>query len=343
MVALQTARVPFAKFEGRICAPDEVQRGQKGLTCPGCGARVRVKKGAVYVWHFAHIATDSEGCSESAIHARAKQEVAEMRVFKCANRYAKENIRFMAVHASIEEWQADLRVRPDVVLTSASGRRLFVEIVVTNDADNEKLNRLKNSAHDTVFVRPILSEEGKLTFEGIRRVLGTRSRQAADKRRIKKERAKVRASAEIYTQETHKGKSMKKETFCIIDIESKSRTPIDRGPAIYFDDPDAALICLSYQIVSRTKAGFTSGKLKTVWLDGQALPAALPAELKNFAGQFVAHNWFFEWSAFKRFAPKTFLADLSRWVCTQAMSRRFGLAAPRSSLEHVAALLKLPI
>lgn len=135
---------------------------------------------------------------------------------------------------------------------------------------------------------------------------------------------------------------MKKESFCIVDIESKSKTPIDRGPANYFDDPDAALICLSYQIIHRTKAGFTQTKLKTVWLDGQDLPAALPAELKNFAGQFVAHNYFFEWSAFKRFAPKTFLADLSRWLCTQAMSRRFGLAAPRSSLEHVAALLKIP-
>ena len=136
---------------------------------------------------------------------------------------------------------------------------------------------------------------------------------------------------------------MKKETFCIVDIESKSRAPIDRGPANYFADPDAGLICLSYQIVSRTKAGFTAGKLKTVWLDGQALPAALPSELKDFAGQFVAHNYFFEWSAFRRFAPRSPLADLSRWLCTQAMSRRFGLAAPRSSLEHVAALLKLPV
>ena len=32
---------------------------------------------------------------------------------------------------------------------------------------------------------------------------------------------------------------MKKETFCVVDIESKSRTPIDRGPANYFADPDA--------------------------------------------------------------------------------------------------------
>lgn len=125
------------------------------------------------------------------------------------------------------------------------------------------------------------------------------------------------------------------KTFCVIDIESKSACPIERGPVNYFADERAGLICLSYKIDSKP--------LKTVWLDGERdLPAALPKELLNFKGKFVAHNWFFEWSAFKRFAPKTPLADLSRWLCTQAMSRRFGLAAPRSSLEHVAALLKIP-
>lgn len=128
---------------------------------------------------------------------------------------------------------------------------------------------------------------------------------------------------------------MKKETFCIVDIESKSRTGIDRGPALYFADPDAGLICLSYKIGDKP--------VKTVWLDGQRLPAALPAELLKFKGRFVAHNWFFEWSAFKRFLPGTNLAKIENWLCTQAMSRRFGLAAPRSSLEAVAALLKLPV
>lgn len=127
---------------------------------------------------------------------------------------------------------------------------------------------------------------------------------------------------------------MKKETFCIVDIESESACPIERGPVNYFADVHAGLICLSYKIDDRPT--------KTVWLDKRALPAALPKELLNFKGKFVAHNWFFEWSAFRRFAPKTPLADLSRWLCTQAMSRRFGLAAPRSSLEHVAALLKIP-
>lgn len=136
---------------------------------------------------------------------------------------------------------------------------------------------------------------------------------------------------------------MKKETFCVVDIESKSRTGIDLGPALYFADPDAGLICLSYKIISRTKSGFSYAPVKTVWLDGQNFANCVPKQILDFKGHFVAHNWFFEWSAFRRFAPRSPLADISRWLCTQAMSRRFGLAAPRSSLESVAALLKLPV
>ena len=50
---------------------------------------------------------------------------------------------------------------------------------------------------------------------------------------------------------------MKKETFCVIDIESKSHAPIDRGPANYFADPDAGLICLSYQIEAPKRLDLT--------------------------------------------------------------------------------------
>lgn len=124
------------------------------------------------------------------------------------------------------------------------------------------------------------------------------------------------------------------EKFCVVDVESRSATDIGEGAAKYFDDPQAALFCVSYKI--------GGGPVKSVWLFGDD-KAKLPKELTAFKGKFVAHNWFFEWSAFKRFAPKTNLAKIENWLCTQAMSRRFGLAAPRSSLEHVAALLKLQV
>lgn len=125
---------------------------------------------------------------------------------------------------------------------------------------------------------------------------------------------------------------MKPETFCVVDVESWSATNIDRGPKLYFDDKSSGLFCVAYQLPGK--------KTKAVWLaDGQKLPA----ELLNFKGRFVAHTWFFEWCAFVKFFPKSRLAKLENWLCTQAMSRRFGLAAPRSSLEAVAALLKLPV
>ncbi len=125
----------------------------------------------------------------------------------------------------------------------------------------------------------------------------------------------------------------KPEIFCVVDIESWSATSIDRGPALYFADKNAGLFCVSYKIGG-------ANPVKTAWLAGGS---KLPKELTDFKGRFVAHNWFFEWCAFRRFFPKTRLAHLENWLCTQAMSRRFGLAAPRSSLEHVAALLKLPV
>lgn len=134
---------------------------------------------------------------------------------------------------------------------------------------------------------------------------------------------------------------MKKETFCIVDIESKSACPIERGPVNYFADDRAGLICLAYKFVTRANGGFVIGPTKTVWLNGA--DKTLPTELTKFKGKFVAHNWFFEWAAFySLFGDSWALGKIENWLCTQAMSRRFGLAAPRSSLEHVAALLKIP-
>jgi DNA polymerase len=119
-------------------------------------------------------------------------------------------------------------------------------------------------------------------------------------------------------------------SFCVVDVESFSACPIERGPVNYFADAQAGLFCVAYKI--------NSEPVKVVWLTDEM---RLPNELLQFQGRFVAHNWFFEYCAFKRFFPGTRLADVSSWLCTQAMSRRFGLAAPRSSLANVAALMKV--
>lgn len=123
-----------------------------------------------------------------------------------------------------------------------------------------------------------------------------------------------------------------KNSFCVVDIETKSRCDISRGVTNYFDDLAASLICVVFKIDDAPE--------KKVWLDSGE---PLPKELLNFDGKFIAHNWFFEWSAFKKFYPKSNLAKIENWLCTQAMARRFGLAAPRSTLEDVAKILKTPM
>ena len=127
---------------------------------------------------------------------------------------------------------------------------------------------------------------------------------------------------------------MKKRTTKIvkplfIDLETKSAEPIENGVTKYFADPSADwLICAVVDPlgIPTNYTNFTGGK-------------KIPKKLLNHTGLFVAHNWFFEWSFFNRFYPGTRAADWKNWLCTAAMSRWFGICAPRAKLEDVARAL----
>jgi len=126
-------------------------------------------------------------------------------------------------------------------------------------------------------------------------------------------------------------RAKKKQSICVIDLETRSSADIKAGPAHYFAAPDAAIICIGFVI--------DDGPVKTAWLlDGAALPAAV----LNHKGLYVAHNWFFEYSAFKRFYPGTRLAEPSNWLCTQAMARRLQVGSSRAPLHEVCEALDIP-
>ena len=128
-----------------------------------------------------------------------------------------------------------------------------------------------------------------------------------------------------------KKKSEAKESVCVIDLETRSSADIKRAPAVYFAAPDAAVICIGFAI--------DDGPVKTAWLlDGAPLPAAV----KNHKGKFVAQNWFFEYSAFRRFWPGTRLAVPSNWLCTQALARRLQVGSSRASLHEICEALSIP-
>ncbi|HNX82394.1 MAG TPA: hypothetical protein PKL77_09635 [Candidatus Omnitrophota bacterium] len=111
-----------------------------------------------------------------------------------------------------------------------------------------------------------------------------------------------------------------------IDLETKSREPIEHGPTRYFADKDADwLICATVDTAGKSNVvtNYTGGK-------------KIPDKILNHKGLFVAHNWFFEWSFFNKFYPGTRAADFRNWMCTAALARWFGICAPRAKLEEVA-------
>ncbi|THC39084.1 competence protein CoiA family protein [Massilia sp. Mn16-1_5] len=145
-----------------MLAPADVDSGLAcGCTCVGCGATLVAKKGAKVSWHFAHhIATGSESCVESAIHAAAKQilldanylrtpmvAVSAERRLKTGRRHAKSIIlssdrviRFD--YSRSEVWEGAANVRPDVVGYRGE-RRILVEMYFTHAVDRTKKKKLE--------------------------------------------------------------------------------------------------------------------------------------------------------------------------------------------------------
>ena len=143
-------------------APADVESGLAcGCTCVGCGAILLAKKGAKVSWHFAHyIATGTESCVESAIHAAAKQVLLEAnylrtpmvavsaeRRLSTGHRHAKglvlspdRIIRFD--YSRSEVWEGAARIRPDVVGYRGE-RRILVEMYFTHAVDRTKQKRLE--------------------------------------------------------------------------------------------------------------------------------------------------------------------------------------------------------
>lgn len=126
-----------------------------------------------------------------------------------------------------------------------------------------------------------------------------------------------------------KSKLSKNVKYLFTDLETKSREPIENGPARYFADPSADwLICSAklHHKTTKSYTNFTGGK-------------TIPNSVLSHPGIFVAHNWFFEWSFFNQFYPGTRAADWKNWLCTAAMARWFGICIPRAKLEDVALAL----
>ncbi len=128
--------------EGELVSIADVERGLKcNCTCSKCGKPLVAKKGEVKDHHFAH-SVDSDCTGETLKHYFAKQEIAEKKYLNLPHptKYVYSLTDFKTVE--LEKRIGDSQYIADVICTTANGKQLVIEIVVTHDLDNDKRNYL---------------------------------------------------------------------------------------------------------------------------------------------------------------------------------------------------------
>ena len=156
---LPIAKLVFGQTaSGTMTHVSEVSLGAKCLCfCPKCKQPLEAKKGPIKQHHFAHASrSNCKNATETALHKMAKQIIKEQgEIWLPAYSNTIEDARLDAMkepllcrysNCSVEEDQG--QVRPDLIIR-LKGRLLLVEIFVTHQCDEQKieiLRKLGNSA-----------------------------------------------------------------------------------------------------------------------------------------------------------------------------------------------------
>ncbi|OYX96787.1 MAG: hypothetical protein B7X90_08770 [Novosphingobium sp. 17-62-19] len=147
--------------EGRRADVKDVANGlQCRCVCFECGQLVLAKQGPKLRWHFAHHApTNCRPTPESELHFFAKTLLAdrlwlwipEVRA-QAAGRTEPISDRRTYEFSEVLVEKADGNVRPDLLLVTASGKILHVEIYVRHRVDPIKLEKLKSRGISSVEI-----------------------------------------------------------------------------------------------------------------------------------------------------------------------------------------------
>ena len=147
--------------EGRRADVRDVANGlQCRCVCFECGQLVLAKQGPKLRWHFAHHApTNCRPTPESELHFFAKTLLAdrlwlwipEVRA-QAAGRTEPISDRRTYEFSEVLVEKADGNVRPDLLLVTASGKILHVEIYVRHRVDPIKLEKLKSRGISSVEI-----------------------------------------------------------------------------------------------------------------------------------------------------------------------------------------------
>ena len=136
--------------DGQLKHIDEVERGEKcNCICSVCKCPLVAKHGDVNEHHFSH-KNKSDCQGETLAHLKAKDIIAENKHLylpDALNKYHK--VYFDKVE--VEKLINDSKYRADLICYSKE-RKFVVEIVVTSDISEEKINYLAENEIDTIEI-----------------------------------------------------------------------------------------------------------------------------------------------------------------------------------------------
>ncbi len=143
-------KLPYGLKDGEIVTINDVASGLAcGCVCPACKKALVARKGKIKVHHFAHYqADDCGGGLETALHLMAKEVIAQSETFTTPEVYILKN-RYRikdATEIQIERVTLESRMGeliPDIVIET-NGKKLLIEIVVTNRVSNSKWQRIQS-------------------------------------------------------------------------------------------------------------------------------------------------------------------------------------------------------
>ena len=151
-------KLPYGLKNNILVSIDEVESGLScNCICPACKKQLIARKGEVKIHHFAHYkSTDCQGGLETALHKLCKEIIANSKTFITPIVYYPNTDYEIFEETEIPIDKVTLEKKlggiiPDIVIES-KGKKLLVEIVVSNPIDWQKTEKIKSKNLPTIEI-----------------------------------------------------------------------------------------------------------------------------------------------------------------------------------------------
>jgi competence CoiA-like predicted nuclease len=151
-------KLPYGLRDNELFTIDQVERGLAcDCVCPACKKQLIARKGEINAYHFAHY--KSEDCLsglETALHKLSKEIISTSKIFKTPilNYPNTHYIIFDETEITIENVRLETKIGefiPDIIIET-KGKKLLIEIVVSNAVSFQKLQRIKAENLPTIEI-----------------------------------------------------------------------------------------------------------------------------------------------------------------------------------------------